>query len=192
MDYFTSDLHLGHALMLKDTYDSQYRKLYASMEEHDQGIIDKINSRAKSGDKLYILGDVSYHKPMQTSMLMRQIKADIILIKGNHDHPQNKSNDRLPEIVMQELSEYHTYLERKFTVSTEGPAQLICMMHFPITHWHKQHYGSWMLHGHLHGNPSGVSGKIEDVGWCKHGKVLSLKDICTFMESKPVRANHHI
>jgi hypothetical protein len=89
------------------------------------------------------------------------------------------------------LTEFHHYLERTFTINPEGPGQLVCMFHFPIMHWHKQHYGSWHLHGHLHGNPSGVPGKALDVGWDAHGKPLNIMEIKALMDKLPARANHH-
>ena len=38
------------------------------------------------------------------------------------------------------------------------------LFHFPIASWHKQNYGSIMLHGHSHGAFTEGKGKILDVG----------------------------
>jgi calcineurin-like phosphoesterase family protein len=192
-DFFTSDLHLGHGLMVdKERYDSPYRD-YASRDEMDAGIITKINSQAKKGDKLYIVGDFSFRKPLETREILEQIDADAILVKGNHDH--RKKNSFLSTVeYANELAEFHVYLERKFNIldaSGEVKPQLIVMFHFPLMHWHKQHYGSWHLHGHLHGNPSGVPGKCLDVGWDKWGRLLSIEEISAIMATKPARGNHH-
>lgn len=186
MELFTSDLHLGHRKML------EYRG-FQTLEEHDMHIIDTINRRAPGSEHtLYVLGDLSFHKPDVTGALLSMIRAKVVLIKGNHDHRKaNKEGARLPGCVDIELSEFHHYLERTFTVEPEGPGQLICMFHFPMMHWHKQHYGSWQLHGHLHGNPSGVTGKILDVGWDAHNKPLTLMEVKAIMDTKPLRGNHH-
>lgn len=192
MDYFTSDLHWGHRLMIDESrYESPHR-VRTSMEDHDAAIIAAINQRVKPEDTLYIIGDLSFHKPPQTASNLREINCKKVKVKGNHDHREkNRMGAMLPAAVMLELDEFHHYLERKFTVEPEGPGQLVCMFHFPIMHWHKQHYGSWHLHGHLHGNPSGVPGKALDVGWDKWGKPLSIMEVKAEMDKLPERANHH-
>ena len=50
MKRYTSDLHLNHKNILK--YD---KRPFNSIEEHDKGIIDNINSLVKETDELYIL-----------------------------------------------------------------------------------------------------------------------------------------
>ena len=57
----------------------------------------------------------------------------------------------------------------------------ICMMHYPIAEWHDCHHGSLMLHGHLHGNNSGLRKyRVRDVGYDATGKVVSpLEDVVT-------------
>jgi calcineurin-like phosphoesterase family protein len=205
MDFFTSDLHLGHKATLKPDFASEFRS-YPDMESHDSGIIDKINSVATAyTDTLYIIGDVSFHKtPAITAELLSRIIARKVLVKGNHDHrTKNKMGAVLPGPVMVELDEFHHYLEREFDVfrpvvvdevyGTFGSwdEQNIVMFHFPMMHWRNQDKGWWHLHGHLHGAPAGVPGKIMDVGWDKWGKPLSLDDVSAYMADKPLRANHH-
>jgi calcineurin-like phosphoesterase family protein len=198
MDFFTSDLHFGHNLMVnKAKWESPYRD-YATIDEHDHDIISKINHQATSYlDTIYIIGDLSFHKPLVTADLLSRITAKKVLVKGNHDNrTKNKMGALLSPVVMEELTEFHTYLERKFKVWTirGGGAfdeQNIVMFHFPIMHWRNQDKGWWHLHGHLHGNPSGVPGKCLDVGWDAHGKLLTLEDIRKEMDKLPLRGNHH-
>lgn len=189
-DFFTSDLHMGHRLMVnKERYVSKYRN-YQDTDEMDNDMIVRINKQATHEDTIYVIGDFSFHKTEQTRKILQRINADVVLIKGNHDHRKKNSFQSMVE-YSDELAEFHMYLERKFTVCPQGDPQLIVMFHFPLMHWHKQHYGSWHLHGHLHGNPSGVPGKCLDVGWDVHGKLLSLKDVAKIMNTKPERGNHH-
>lgn len=196
MDFWTSDLHFGHAKLAK-------LRGYASVEEHDADIVRRINAQAcVYTDTLYILGDVSFHKTKATVDILQQIIARDIVIKGNHDHrTKNAMGALLPGPIMVELDEFHHYLEREFMVwedvsgaegmARAGSEQLIVMNHFPLMHWHKQDKGAWQLHGHLHGNPSGVPGKIMDMGWDKWWKLLTLEDIAAYMQPLPVRGNHH-
>lgn len=196
MDFFTSDLHMGHKKMMV-AEDLPFRP-WDTMEEHDQGLIDKINSQATSMmDTIYILGDLSFHKTHDTADILSKIVARKVLVKGNHDHrTKNKMDAKLPLDIMFQLDEFHHYLERRFEITPacgccDPEEQLIVMHHFPMMHWHKQHKGSWHLHGHLHGSPSGVPGKIMDVGWDRWGKLLTLDDIDQHMSNMPLRKNHH-
>jgi calcineurin-like phosphoesterase family protein len=197
MDFFTSDLHFGHKKMMV-AEDLPFRP-WDTMEAHDQGLIDAINSQASSMlDTVYIIGDLSFHKMAETQDILQRIVARKVLIKGNHDHRvRNKMGALLPGPLMVELDEFHHYLERKFPIApacghaSEEEEQLICMFHFPMMHWHKQHKGAWQLHGHLHGTPSGVPGKVMDVGWDRWGKLLTLDDIDQHMSALPLRLNHH-
>jgi calcineurin-like phosphoesterase family protein len=75
--YFTSDLHLGHQ------FGSDIRG-FASVEEHDQAIMDGILDTMTRRDKLFVLGDVAFSR----AALMRwipQVPGVLVLVRGNHD-----------------------------------------------------------------------------------------------------------
>lgn len=79
--FFISDLHLGHKSAL--VWARDYRE-GNTIEEHDQILMDKINSIVGKRDTLYILGDVTF-KDNKLYML-GQLKANsLILVRGNHD-----------------------------------------------------------------------------------------------------------
>lgn len=187
--FFTSDLHLGHRLMVnKERHTSPFRN-YNDVDEMDADIIRRWCRQVQPSDTVYILGDFSFRRANETRSILHALNGRKVLVKGNHDH-REKSNPYSQVEYADALDEFHIYLERKFIIGGKEE-QLICMLHFPMMHWHKQHYGSWHLHGHLHGNPSGVTGKCLDVGWDKHGKLLSLQDVAEIMSTKTVRGNHH-
>jgi hypothetical protein len=49
------------------------------------------------------------------------------------------------------------------------------MFHYPISEWNKCHYGSVMLHGHLHNAKSGLEQyRIRDVGMDATGNIVTL------------------
>ena len=73
----------------------------------------------------------------------------------------------------------HYYLEVKVD------KKLVCMMHYPLTAWNKQHYGSVQLFGHCHGKYQGV-GRQVDVGYDNFGKIMKLKDVLDIALSKKV------
>lgn len=79
--YIISDLHFGHKNILK--YAGSLRGGTTS-EEHDQWLIEQINSVVKKNDLLYVLGDVAFD--VESLKLVSKIKAgNRILVRGNHD-----------------------------------------------------------------------------------------------------------
>ena len=81
----------------------------------------------------------------------------------------------------------HDYLEIKFNGSK------ICMMHYPIAEWHDCHHGSLMLHGHLHGNNSGLRKyRVRDVALDATGRVVSsMDDMIRDALKGEIRSHHH-
>lgn len=51
MNYFISDLHLGHKNVLK--FDN---RPFINIEEHDKTIIDNWNNKVNDNDDVYVLG----------------------------------------------------------------------------------------------------------------------------------------
>lgn len=86
--YFTSDLHLGHRRILE-----YCNRPFKSMERMNEVLINNINSRAKEEDLVIHVGDFAcYGKERGTECnrtnpitYFNQIKANTILVKGNHD-----------------------------------------------------------------------------------------------------------
>ena len=78
--FFISDLHLGHKNILKFSGGFRYGE---TIEQHDQWIIDQINSAVKKRDILYILGDLAFGNENLTKL--SKINGQKNLILGNHD-----------------------------------------------------------------------------------------------------------
>lgn len=57
MNFYTSDLHLGHANVIK--FDN---RPFANIDEMDQRIITRWNERVSDDDTVYILGDAERKK----------------------------------------------------------------------------------------------------------------------------------
>lgn len=155
--------------------------MFGQQDEMTAALVESINSVVKPGDDLYVLGDVSFGGLEKVSASASRLNGNKILVLGNHDHHFKKR----PEVATQ-FAEVHHLLERKIG------KQMITMCHYPISHWAWAETGSWMLHGHLHGNPSGISGKIMDVG------IDTRTDMCPyhfdeieqFMNSRPNSPRH--
>lgn len=147
--YFTSDLHFFHTTIVEQTE----RKLKVSQENHVEWLLDIINHQVTKKDTLVSLGDFSFANAAKTASLVHQISCqNILFISGNHDNFQPKQQ----RIWYKEIS-----IGGVMTV----------LSHFAFESWHKQHKGSFHLHGHSHGNLP-PRGRRLDVGLDNAFKVL--------------------
>ena len=175
--FFTSDLHLFHKKIVEFTN----RNIETSQERHEEWLIDLWNAQVHKGDLVYILGDVSFAKDAdETESVLRKLNGQKFVVKGNHD----KSEDLDKLVSSNAIVKWEQYKERKVN------NQHICMFHFPIMSWHKQHYGSWHLHGHSHGMLKESKGKMLDAGidsaydiFGEH-RLFSFEDVYDIMSSK--------
>lgn len=179
--WYTSDLHIGHKRICEFTD----RKLVTTVEEHDEWVVDLWNSQVKPGDTVYIMGDFSFARFDKTCEALKKMQGQKHIIKGNHDRADDL--DRLKAANL--IQNWHDYKEIK--VGGKEDNLTACLFHFPITAWHRQHYGSFMLHGHCHGSFQG-EGKILDVGidnsyniFGEH-KFFSEDDVLQFMQGREV------
>ena len=84
--FFTADLHLLHPKIV----DICNRP--TTINEHDEWVIDRINSVVGKKDELYILGDVSMASKEKTDKLLQKIHGDkklIIFIHGGLNTPED-------------------------------------------------------------------------------------------------------
>jgi len=134
--HFSADLHFLH----KKIVDICNRP--TTVEEHDQWIIDRINSKVEKEHSLYILGDVSMGSKIETEKLLNKIKCkNIFLISGNHDHN------------LRACTRFTTIEQIKdFTFNSESYPNLhIVLCHYPIASWNRKVFGAGHLYGHVHG-----------------------------------------
>ena len=80
MNYYISDLHIGHANAIK--FDN---RPFADVNEMNNAIIENWNSRVKSNDTVYILGDFIWAKESEWPYFVGPLAGNKVLIRGNHD-----------------------------------------------------------------------------------------------------------
>lgn len=173
--YITSDIHFSHNNIIKFC-----NRPYTDKSEMDEDIIKNWNETVTPDDHVYILGDVSFAPQARTIEILYRLNGHLHLVKGNHDEVMNHSE------IKNRFISFRDYYEMKYQ------GNLIVMFHFPIAHWNKRHYGSYHLHGHLHGNPSGLKGRIKDVGMDTNNmKPYLLDDIMSELEKIEDFNSHH-
>lgn len=108
------------------------RHEFANAEEGDEAMIDRHNAVVKDNDRIYMVGDIAFHK--RDLVKLGRMKGRKVLIKGNHD--------------LCDLKDYLPYFD-----DIRGVHQFSGMVitHIPI---HPGSLGRWgfNVHGHLHFN----------------------------------------
>lgn len=173
--FYTSDLHFGHKNILK--FNPETRP-FSSIEEMEEGIIKTWNETVGAEDTIYILGDFSFYNLTKTVPIICRLSGKKVLIAGNHDKKLLQNS-----IFQNCFSSVHDYLEVKVQ------DHYMMMFHFPIWEWNKIHHGAIHLHGHVHGKPTGIPGRILDAGWDNQGKIFSHEDVVKLVGHKEIR-NH--
>lgn len=174
--FFTSDIHFGHVTLKAFCPDT--RCGFNTVAQLDQHIIKLWNEKVDPDDTVYVLGDLALSKPKYLDECLSALNGRKILVTGNHDK-QNLAayRKRFTQV-------YDTYHEIKID------GQLIVLCHFPIWEWNQIHRGSWHLHGHCHGKPTGIPGKILDVGMDNNFlEVFPLEQVEEFMSTRPIRGH---
>lgn len=136
MKYYTSDLHLFHNNIIK--YED---RPFNNVEEMNDYIIYKWNSKVKPTDEVYILGDFAFCSGKQANELLSKLNGKKYLIKGNHDSfLKDKDFDKSN---FEWIRDYTTIKDNK---------RKVVLFHYPIAVWDCQHHDSIHLYGHVHSN----------------------------------------
>lgn len=88
MKYFISDTHFFHENLLGDNDFAP--RLFESVEEMNQQMVNAWNAVVNEKDTVYHLGDVAMHPQYEQGFsdvykILVQLKGKIVFIKGNHD-----------------------------------------------------------------------------------------------------------
>lgn len=143
--WFTSDLHLGHANILKYT-----NRPWTTVEEMDEAIVENWNNVVGKTDRVFVLGDVYLCRRDRAMELLSRLRGNKHLVWGNHDRQLRKQPSNL-------------FVSAEWISNTSIDGIPIIMCHFPMRSWDRMHYGSVMLHGHTHGGMAPIRNSI-DVG----------------------------
>ena len=141
--WITSDLHFGHANIMK--FCPGTRSRFKDVDDMNETMIREWNEIVQDGDTVYILGDFAFLPADKAVKVANRLNGDKILVEGNHD--RKLLND---PVFRRCFKEVHQYL------SITYDKHRICMFHYPIAEWDQMHRGALHFHGHLHGGKSGL------------------------------------
>jgi len=137
MIYFTADLHLGHANVIRFC-----NRPFQSVEEMDEALIAYWNAVVKNNDDIYILGDLFYRNAIPAEETLKKLKGRKHLILGNHDKSWTAAID---------LPRYFAEVTNLLTYKRDGVKYTLC--HYAMLSWEGRGHGGYMIHGHNHNNP---------------------------------------
>lgn len=134
MNYYISDLHIGHANVIR--YD---HRPFSDLNEMHETIITNWNRAVTPNDTVYILGDFIWGKEKNWPSYLELLAGSKVLIRGNHDP---KQFGKATEQYFQDIRDYMEI--------TDGDKHMI-LCHYPIPFHHYGFAGKcWMLYGHVH------------------------------------------
>lgn len=134
-------------------------------------------------DLVFILGDVSFTDEATTHGILAQLPGQKVLIWGNHD-----------KVIHNSHSLQTHFKVRKDYLRVQIDGHMVILFHYPIMEWANMHYGSFHFHGHIHGKPSGVVGRIWDVSLDTRPngdmKLWGWDELLQIMMKQPIREHH--
>ena len=136
MILFTSDLHLGHANIIKHC-----NRPFQSVEEMDEFILEKWNAKVKPQDTVYILGDLMFRNKRSPEEYLSRMPGKKFLVVGNHDKAWMKKVDLARWFEGIEMMRFMSDGQRKLT-----------LCHYPMMTWPFSNHDGWMVYAHIHEN----------------------------------------
>ena len=133
--FFTSDTHFNHVKCFELFRPGRF----SSLDEMNETMIERWNSRVSKGDRVYHLGDVALGKPEAASQILSRLNGQIFLIRGNHE---STAEHRLCKDRFVWIKDYY---------GLKVGDQKIYLCHYAFRVWNRMHHGSWHLYGHSHG-----------------------------------------
>lgn len=162
MDYFTSDLHIGHN---KDFIWGA--RGFNSIEEHDTQILLRWNKVVMPEDTVYILGDLCMGgDEKEWNRIFKNLNGYKKIIYGNHD-TINKCNKY--------VNDYHMYLLGYGDIYRYSKKKAFYLSHYPtlVGNHQEENRFFYNLSGHTHS-----SDKFQ-YGWGKVYNVAMDAHNCT-------------
>lgn len=190
--YYSSDWHIGHWSSEDRNIIKYCNRPFRNTDEMDKTILDNHKARLKKGDRLYLVGDVSFHPQHRTAALLRELKqetqATFYLVPGNHD---SKELERLRDWDDDDAPRFWEDVSPLMDVRDRKRKVVLC--HYKMEVFNRSHRGAYQLFGHSHNSMPGNTQQI-DVGVdCWDFRPVTLDECIARMKTlKPFRqADYH-
>lgn len=148
---------------------TQEDDIKAMVSRMNEQIIANFNSMVQPTDDVFIIGDVAMSIIANAPPLIRRLNGNKMLVAGNHD----KTLRKLIKNAAGELDDLFVWIKdyyETFVRTQSGEKVLVCMSHYPMSHWNMQNSDfrktSIHFHGHCHCSNGKhiLPGAIMDIG----------------------------
>ncbi len=129
--FLISDMHFGHRNIMK--YEN---RPFDNVDDMDMAIINNWNQVVDKGDKIFILGDVSFYNKDKTTDIIKMLNGYKMLILGNHD--RDRSLNWWKDTGIDEISKYPIIYD-EFYIFSHEPLYLNENMPYANIHGHTHH-----------------------------------------------------
>lgn len=184
MRWFTADLHLGHANIIR-----YCQRPFASVGQMNAALMANWISAVDSSDEVWVLGDVAMGRISETLPLIARLPGRKHLVPGNHDRCW-PGHHRLRPQDTQMYADVGFEIHPGMVELTLGGRSVVAC-HFPIRgdshdtdrfaeHRPQLGRGAWLLHGHVHekwrtnGRQLNVGVDVWDYGPVSEASLLDL------------------
>jgi calcineurin-like phosphoesterase family protein len=188
--FVTSDLHFGHANILKFEEQARSRFVAATppgcrpVDVMTVLMIQEWNWIVSEEDDVYILGDVAFLNTIDAVAVLKQLNGFLHLVPGNHDR----------KLLEQEAFRSCFYAIHDKIHEITYNDTFVVMSHYPIAEWERCHRGAVHLYGHLHSNK--IGGEFDElrtynVGMDATGRiVVPIEEAIATARAKRVKGHH--
>ena len=132
MLYYISDLHFGHANIIK-----LCNRPFADVSDMNETLIARWNGKVTGSDTVYIVGDLFFRMADDPAAVLSRLKGKKHLIVGNHDKTW------LPRV---DAAKYFKSVQPILTFA--APEGKITLCHYPMLCFE----GRYHIYGHIHAN----------------------------------------
>ncbi|MDR0652671.1 MAG: metallophosphoesterase [Synergistaceae bacterium] len=136
MIFFTSDLHFGHAGIIKHS-----KRPFSTVEEMDAVLIRNWNQYVSKRDEVYILGDFTMGSAKTAYMYLSNLKGRKYFIRGNHDRFLAELDGCENDLDIEWVKDYYVLSHKSVRY---------VLFHYPILEWDGYFNGAVHLYGHVH------------------------------------------
>jgi len=167
--FFLADFHAGH-----DKPFIYQSRGFSSIEEHDETLIQRFNSKVTHTDITYHIGDFGWKS---INRYLSRLNGQHIFIYGNHDKTLRQFLVAHPEQALEIYEGYHDMFV--------GNKQPLTLCHYPMRSWKWSHYNAWHLYGHHH-SKTDFGGKTLNVSVDNlNGYPISETELIDYMNKRP-------
>ena len=198
--FFWSDMHLGQECRSWDE-PLYVKRGFRTLGEHDSALVSRWNERVRHDSTVFNLGDMLFGHDGERRLLAyfdSLVFGTMYLLFGNHTAGMKQVFDSLESNVL-ELGPGKRVVFCPSYMEAYVNGHHCVLSHYAVASFNGQGKGSYMIHGHSHGNLYGSEmgsvlyrARVVDVGVERFPSPPSFREIRNLLKHDPVGFDHHV